>query len=581
MRSTSTAVALLACATTIGMSACGGGESVPASTQEASDESKPSGPWSFVEEAVKRGVDWTHRPSRTTKKLMPEILGSGVAVTDFNRDGAPDIFLVGGGTLGTSERGASAKDRIFLNDGSGAFTDATDAWGLESSGYGMGVAVGDYDGDGWVDVFLTGHDGSERLLRNTGSSFEDRTAASGITSAKTWSTSAGFFDADGDGDLDIYVARYVEYPVKSALKCFHNERHIYCSPALFEAMPDKLLRNNGDGTFTDVSVESGVAAHPGKGLAITIGDVDWDGDQDVFVANDITRNLLFLSDGGGSFEEVGRTAGIAYDETGRAAAGMGADLSDPDRNGMQDIVCTNFQGETSNIYLQKPAKVFRDRSYSLGVGNSGQQRLSFGVDFFDLDNDGDEDLFVANGHIDDGIGAASDTITFAQQNSLFVLEDDGRFRDISDLAGESLGMVEVSRGTATADLDGDRRLDLVVTNNAGPVRILLNRTETSSDAVVLWLEGKAPNRSAIGARVDGRTEEGTIRREILGASSYLSQNDFRVHLGLGGAASFEQIAILWPDGTEQVVKELAAGFYHIVQGSAPAAFTPGAAVLGP
>ncbi|MFT7484431.1 MAG: hypothetical protein ACI9F9_000271 [Candidatus Paceibacteria bacterium] len=536
----------------------------------------------FRDEAAKRGVHFMHHPNRSSARLMPEVLGAGVAVADFDRNGAPDLYFVGGGDLSQDVRPAKSYDRLYLNDGTGNFRDASEDWGISGTGFGMGVACGDYDNDGWVDLLLTTFADGERLLRNTGGAFEDVTVAAQLESKDRWGTSAGFFDCDGDGDLDVYVACYVDYDLRAALPCWHNERQVYCSPALFDAAPDKLLINNGDGTFSDKSAAVDVQGFRGKGLALVLGDVDWDGDVDAYVANDITRNLLLMNDGAGGFEDRGRIAGVAYDETGRAAAGMGADLSDVDGNGLLDISCTNFQEETSNIYLQKPEGVFRDRSYALGVGSSGHQRLSFGVDFCDLDNDGDEDLFIANGHIDDGIGSVSAKVTFAQQNSVYRLGDDGRFSDLSDASGKSMQAAEVSRGAVSADLDGDGVLDLVVTNNAGPARLLMNASPLDGQgSVVLWLEGVKSNRSAIGTRVEVQLPDGVMRREVRGASSYLSQCDSRIHVGIGAAAASGAITLLWPSGERQEIGELAAGFYRVVEGAGPAPFVPGAALIPP
>lgn len=565
----------------LALAACSPTESSDSGQPQVSAPAKVAGDLQFVEEGPSRGVNFEHVASRTSEKWMPEILGAGVAVADFNRDGAPDLFFVGGGDLSKSARPKAAKDRLFLNDGQGKFEDVSDAWGLLGRGYGMGVATGDYDNDGWVDLMLTSFDSGEQLLRNTGSSFVDVSAEAGMDDKLPWGASLGFFDYDLDGDLDVYVTRYVAYELEDALKCWANMRHTYCSPTMFDAVPDTLWLNQGDGSFRDASVESGVADHSCNGLALALGDLDWDGDVDAFVANDTTRNLLWMNDGEGHFVDRAPTSGTAYDETGRASAGMGADFSDVDGNGMQDIVCTNFQDETSNVFMQVAPNVFRDRAYAVGVGNSAQQRLSFGADFFDADNDGDEDLIAANGHIDDGIGGVSENISFAQQNSLYELEG-GRFREVSETAGKAMELVEVSRACVSADLDGDLLLDLVITNNSGPARLLMNRSDVQgAQAVVLWLEGAQSNRSAIGARVEARIGELELRREVRGSSSYLSQCDPRVHLGLGAAPQIDELRVLWPHGEAQTFAGLKPGFYRIVQGSEPEAFKPGAKVLAP
>ena len=536
------------------------------------------GPIQFHEEAAERGIDWTHYAVRDENRWIPDVMGAGVAVADFNRDGAPDLYLVGGGTIERPEREERARDRLFLNDGAGRFTDASDAWGVRGVDYGMGVACGDYDNDGWTDLVLTGLGRGERLLRNTGSGFKDVTDRAGLTAQDTWGTSAGFLDADGDGDLDLFVVRYLSFRLADATPCWKNGRPITCSPKMYDSLSDTLWINQGDGTFEDASEASGIGLDAGKGLALAIGDVDWDGDVDVYVANDTTRNHLYLNDGRGQFQDRGTASGVAYDESGSVAAGMGADFSDVDGDGSQDIACSNFQNETTNVYLQRRPGVFRDSSHPIGVGATARQRLSFGLDFFDVDNDGDEDFFVANGHVEDNIHLVSDSVTFAQQDSLYLLNDERKFEDISNQAGPDLRRKDVSRAVATADFDGDGRLDLAVTINGGPLRLLMNRSQVQGrKAVILWLEGTASNRSAIGARV----ETAVLRREVRGASSYLAHNDARVHIGLNGEERIPRMRVLWPSGAVQELENIEAGHYRLVEGAELTPFTPGERVIAP
>jgi hypothetical protein len=528
------------------------------------------------------GIDFTHVPTRTAEKLMPEIMGSGVAVVDVNRDGAPDVVLVNSGAVRAAQRPAEARNRLYINDGRGHFTDQTDAWKLPSTGYGMGVAAGDYDNDGWVDLFLTAYRGDDVLLKNNGSSFEDVTAKAGIKADGLWSTSASFFDLDNDGDLDLWTVRYINYAPENAVKTYHNRVLVYSTPVVYDAVPDRLLRNNGDGTFTDVSTDAGLTAAARKGLALAVGDLDLDGDEDIYVANDTNPNQLWLNDGHGKLKETAQLDGVAYSEEGSEQGSMGADFSDTNNDGMLDIVCTNFQSETTNIYRQEQPLLFRDVSDAVGVGESARARLKFGVDFFDADDDGDEDLLVANGHIEDNISEYTDSITFAQQTTLYENTGDGKFADISNVAGAALQAKLVGRGLATGDLNGDGLLDFIINSNGGKAEVGINATERRGGFVGLWLEGSKANRSAIGARVVAKVGGRTLQREVMGASSYLSVCDFRMLLGTGDAAAIDELTIYWPGRAPQVIKGLAAGkYYRIVEGSEPSAFVPGEKRLEP
>jgi hypothetical protein len=527
-------------------------------------------------------IIFQHVPTRTENKWMPEVMGSGVALVDVNRDGAPDVVLINSGAVNVDPRPAEARNRLYLNDGRGHFTDQTDAWNLPGTGYGMGVAVGDYDNDGWPDLFLTSYRGRDVLLRNTGTRFEDVTDKARITPDDRWSTSAGFADFDNDGDLDLFVERYINYTPENAVRIYLSGVHIYSAPLVYDAVPDRLLRNNGDGTFTDISQESGITNEAGKGLAIAIGDIDLDGDQDVYVANDLTPGLLWLNDGHGKFKNVAPLSGVAYSETGMEQGSMGADIGDLNDDGRLEIVVTNFQTETTSIYRQDAPLLFREVSDIVGVGASARARLKFGVDLFDADNDGDEDLLVANGHIEDNIDQRSTTVSFAQQNTLYENLGQGRFVDISDASGPALLDKQVSRGLAVGDLDTDGDLDFIVNNNGGRAQVGLNVTEPHGGFVGMWLEGRKANRSAIGARLVARAGDRTIQRQVMGASSYLSINDQRVLLGLGAATTLDELTIYWPGSAPQTIKNLAAGrYYHIVEQQEPTPFVPGEQQLAP
>ncbi len=531
---------------------------------------------SFTDATQSSGVNFRHVPTRTEKKWMPETMGSGVVAADFNRDGAPDIVLVNSGAV-WGERPAAAQNRIYINDGRGKFADRTVEWKLPSTGYGMGAAAGDFDNDGWLDLFLTSFDGNNRLLRNTGTSFEDVTDASGLRSDGKWATSAGFADLDSDGDLDLFLVRYVEYG-QDATQSFRNRIPVYATPISFDATPDQVWRNEGNGKFTDVTAAAGLTDKTGKGLALALGDIDLDGDVDAYVANDTTPNSLWINDGKGGFKDIATVAGVAYSETGKELGNMGADFSDTDGNEMLDIAVTTFQDESASIYRQTQGLLFSELSDAVGVGQSSRARLKFGIDFFDADNDGDEDLLIANGHIEDNIEQNSSTVTFGQQNLLFENSGDGKFIDISNGAGPALQDKQVSRGLATADFDGDGDLDFVISNNGGTAQVAFNETSQKGNFVVLWLEG-AKNRNAIGARIVAKIGGRTIQRQVMGSQSYLSMSDLRVHFGLGSATQIDELTIYWPGGEKQTIAAVEAGkFYHLREnGGLPEEFILGQA----
>lgn len=530
----------------------------------------------FSDFTNKSGVNFKHIPTYTPDKFMPQVLGSGVATADFNRDGAPDILLVNSGAIDAKERSEEAKTRLYINDGKGNFADKTKDWNLTSTGYGFGVAVGDFDNDGWTDVFLTNYEGNNRLLRNANGKFEDVTEKSGIKSDNSWTTSAGFGDFDGDGDLDLFVVRYVVYNKEVAQKTYHNNLMTYSAPYLYQGISDQLWRNDGNGKFTDVSKESGIASASLKGLALAIGDIDKDGDTDIYVANDTNPNQLWINDGKGKFKDMAKLAGCAYSEGGREEGSMGADFTDFDNNNLLDIAVPNFQEESTALYSQESPMLFREVSDAVGIGQAARARLKFGLDFFDADNDSDEDLIVVNGHIEDNIEQNSDSVTFAQQNTLYENLGNGKFTDISDVSGEALKDKQVSRGVAVADFNSDGLLDFIVSNNGGTAQIVFNETEKKGNFVGLWLEGEKTNRNAIGVRVVAKVGDKKIERQIMGAQSYLSVSDFRINLGLGETQKIDELTIYWLGAEPQTIKDLQSGkFYYIKQSKEPLEFVAG------
>lgn len=547
-------------------------------------EGEPAGPsgqaaptnLSFSDQTKASGVSFTHVPSYSEQKWMPEVMAAGVVIADFNRDGAPDLVFTNSGRFGAESRPDNAGNALFINDGKGKFTDKTTEWNLTGVGYGQGAAVGDFDNDGLTDLFLTSFEGDNRLLRNTGEKFIDITEQSGIKPDGKWTTSAGFADFDGDGRLDIFVVKYIGYSKENHQETYRNRLMTYSAPYLYSGVADQIWRNEGDGKFKDVSSEAGITDAAQKGLALGIADIDKDGDEDVYVANDTTPNQLWINDGKGKFTDQARLSGSAYSEGGLEEGSMGVDFADIDDNGRLEIVVTNFQAETTALYDQMEPMLFRETSDAAGIGQTARQRLSFGIDFFDADNDGDEDLLVANGHIEDNIEKNSDSVTFAQQNSLYENIGGGKFRDVSDAAGDALQDRQVSRGLATGDLNGDGLIDFVVANNGGTAQIAFNNAAKPGNFAGFWLEGVAANRNAIGARLIAKIGDKTYEQQIMGAQSYLSISDFRINFGLGQAEKIDQLTIFWPAGEKQIITDIAAGkYYYVKQQAEPVPFTPG------
>ena len=530
---------------------------------------------SFVDSTQLQAATNTHSAGRSKQKWMPEVLGAAVAVIDVNRDGAADIILGNSGRFG-QKRPQNAQNRLLLNDGTGKFTDQTEAWNLIGSSYGMGIAVGDFNNDGWTDVVFTNYQGDNQLLKNTGSEFIDVSQQLQSKTSKSWSSSAGFADFNNDGYLDLYVARYVNYSAVLNTPQYKQGILIYSAPTFYDGVTDLLYINQAGERFIDHSAQAGVNKVKGKGLALAIGDIDRDGDQDIYVANDTSANQLWVNDGKAKFSDRAPHFGLAYSKIGREQASMGVDFSDINQDQRIDVAVSNFHGETTSIYLQSKANSFRESSDALGIGENARQRLSFGLDFFDADNDGDEDLIVANGHIDDNIWMNSDSISFAQYNSLYENLGSGKFLDVSGSAGPSLQAKQVSRGLVTADFDSDGLLDVIVANNDDQPQLLLNRAKPAGNFISLWFEGKQSNRSAIGARVIYQLGDKLVEREIMGAQSYLGVSDFRLHLGLGELSRLPSLEVVWPSGNRQTLKDIEANkFYHLLEQQTLSSYVPG------
>lgn len=496
-------------------------------------------------------ASFRHTDGGSGRKFFVEQMGSGVAILDYDGDGLYDLYFCSGNAL-PGYKEAPPGNRLYRNLGNGKFEDVTEKAGVRSGKYCIGVAVGDYDNDGDSDLYLCVFGGNVLYRNNGDGTFTDVTATARVGEARL-SSSAAWGDFDGDGHLDLYVANYVKYRLDDDLWCSKFAGHkSYCGPTLYEGEADTLYRNNGDGTFTDVSVSAGIrAGRNGNGLGVLWFDYDGDGDQDIFVANDQSPNFLWENDGRGRFTEVAVIKGVAFGEEGNARAGMGVDSGDFDNDGRPDVLITNFS-EESNALFRNEGTGFRDVAFATGMGAATLMQLGFGTGFLDYDRDGWLDLFFANGHVLDDIHLYSDSVTWAQPLQLFRNLGNGKFEDVSHGTGVAEG-TWVGRGAAIGDLDNDGRPDVVVNVLRGAP--LLLRNEAAADAHWLGLELKASwgNPLAIGALVTLKAGGITQMREVRANASYASSNDPRLLFGLGATARVDELRIRWPSGDESHV----------------------------
>lgn len=522
----------------------------------------------FVDVAAEAGIDFIHTNGRSSEKLLVETFGSGLAWLDYDRDGFLDLYFVNGADLTRGE--PSPGNALFRNQGNGTFRDVTREAGVAGTGaYGMGVAVGDYDNDGFQDLYVTYY-GPNLLYRNNGDgTFRDVTARADVAGG-SWSSSAGFFDYDRDGDLDLYVVNYLDYDLRENRYCGRQEPgyRSYCDPWTFDGALDQLYRNNGDGTFTEVSRQAGIANPGGKGLGVTFADLDQDGHVDIYVANDTTRNFLYRNLGNGRFQDVTYGAGVGYDPHGKPQAGMGTDCADADGDGLLDLFVTNFSEESNNLYRNLGDLVFEDIASRAGL-DSGFLPLGFGTQFFDYDNDGDADLYVANGHVVDNIHLYKPHLSYAQEDRLYQNGGRGDFSDVSSRGGAPFQVRKVGRGTAAADFDNDGDLDLAVSNSGDRPMLLKNEGGHRNHWLLIQARGHQSNRFGLGTRVRLQAGGQSQLKEISPVDSYLSSSDFRLHFGLGREAVVERVEIHWPSGIRQVLTGIAAGQVLLVEEPKP------------
>ena len=491
-------------------------------------------------------LPFQHTDGASGEKYFLEPLGSGVALFDYDNDNDLDLYFVNGNSLQSSDTNNSHRNRLFRNDDTD-FVDITDLAGVGDTGYGLGCCIGDYNNDGFLDLYVANF-GANVLYQNKGDGTFIDVARQAKVDGNQLSSSCAFSDYDNDGDLDLYTVNYVQFNLEENPKCTHQGVSTYCTPEALPGQSDSFFRNNGDGTFSDITQSAGLFAPTGKGLGVVWGDYDNDGDPDIFVANDTTPNFLYQNNGKGTFQNIALFAGVALSMEGRPYSGMGTNFGDFDNDGDLDIVVTNFQDQTNSLYQNEQNAFFNEVSFSTGIGEKSLPYLAWGVDFVDLNNDGWQDLFIANGHLDHNISDIDPIGTYAQRNQVFMNQ---KGRAFIDRSAAMLEQQQVSRGSAFGDLDNDGDIDIVVSNlNDHPV-ILWNVTEHTSNWFILKLIGTSDNHSAIGTRVKIKIEQQIQIREVKSGSGYLSQNDLRLHFGLGQAKQIDQLEIHWPNGTTQ------------------------------
>jgi hypothetical protein len=530
-------------------------------------QSRPTAPTpaEFVDVTSSLGVQFQHAAPHTSKKYLLETMGSGVALFDYDNDGRLDLFVVNGAEIndpsspGTIPQKTGPKywNRLYHQKPDGGFQDVTEQAGLQGAGYGMGVAVGDYDNDGFEDLFVAGYGGNHLYHNNGNGTFTDVTDKAGVAGGG-WSTSAAWVDLDGDGLLDLVVVRYLQWDFND-IWCGERKQgyRSFCHPDEFQAIAPLVYHNDGNGHFTDITKQAGFAK-AGKGLGIAIADFNGDGHIDVFIANDSVSEFLYQNKGDGTFEEVGLFAGVGVDGDGHAYAGMGVDFADYENDGLPDIVVSDLAYQKYSLYHNNGDGTFAYSSDSTGLGPMTFLHSGWGMRFIDYDNDGLKDLLVAQAHVMDTIELNYPQLRYREPMLLARNTGQG-FVDVSNQSGAAFHEPWASRGLAIGDIDNDGRLDAVITENGGPMHILHNETNTQNHWLTLDMVGHKSNRDAIGAAVKIVTAQGEQHATVTTCGSYLSSSDKRLHFGLGLQSTVKEIDIRWPSGISQTLHDVKGG----------------------
>jgi hypothetical protein len=490
-------------------------------------------------------ITWVHTAGKSPQKYLPETTGAGCAFLDYDNDGWMDIYLVNSGKCDFYNPDRPLRNALYRNNRDGTFTDVTEKAGVAAGGYGQGVAVGDYDGDGFPDLYVTQY-GKSILYHNNGNgTFTDVTEKAGVA-ASGWASSAAWFDYDNDGRLDLFVCNFVEFSKEKNLPCMAYNKPGYCIPTLYKATPSRLFHNNGDGTFTDVSESSGIAKHLGKAWGVVATDLNNDGKMDLFIANDTVQNFLYFNRGNGKFEEVAAFAGVGFGETGRARSGMGVDSADLNQDGWMDLFVANIDHERFSLYRNNRDETFDDQANATAIGAATRLLSGWGLKFFDYDNDGNLDLFLANGNPDDMIETLQKDVTYREPLMLF--HSDGKvLSNVSAQSGPLFARNLSARGLAIGDFDNDGAVDVLISVNDSAPLLLRNRAAAGNHWLGIQLVGKKANRDAIGARITYQAGDLKRSRFKVGGGSYLSAHDPRMVLGLGQRTKMDWMEVKWPE----------------------------------
>lgn len=538
----------------------------PASTakgiKKAETAAASPGRIAFEDVIEASGINFQLKNSISPQRYSIETMVGGVAVFDYNNDGLPDIFFTNGASIPSLEKSdPSFYNRLYRNNGDGTFTDVTEQAGVKGVGYSMGVAAADYDNDGFVDLYIVGVNRNQLLHNNGDGTFTDVTDKAGVAGTvpklgKPWAVAAGWFDYNNDGLLDLLVINYLDYNIADCKLCSIDGVRTYCAPGNFNGTPNILYRNNGDGTFTDVSESSHIWQYIGKGMGLAFADYDNDGFTDVFISNDTFPNFLLHNNGDGTFKDVALETGVAYTSSGKVVAGMGAEFRDLNNDGFPDIFHTAMAGDTFPLY-KNAGDHFDDVTEASGIAALSRRLTAYGTGAFDFDNDGYKDLFIANGAILDNEMEVLHRPT-RLPNSLLRNNGNVTFTDVSPTAGTSFMAPKVHRGAAFADFNNDGQIDIVVTTINDKPQLFMNRTFNDNHWIVFKLVGTKDNRDGLGTKIKITTKEGVQFNQATTAVSYSSSSDKRVHFGLGKAIVVDKVELSWPTGVKQVLTNVKA-----------------------